>query len=131
MTIPLHTALSLTICVAACALAGLFASGLAGTRMRRMHAYAAGADDWAWHVVLPGVAYALLLVAGLLLHSTQGLALVGVAAVVMALLAIGIHNAWDVAVYLVVMAIPEPESASAPAAPPPAPADQPAPPGPA
>lgn len=106
MTIPLHTALSLTVCLAGCALAGLVATGLAGVRMRRARGYTPGADDWSWFVVLPFTAYGVLLAAALLMGRSEATALVMVAGVVMALLAIGIRNAWDVAVYLVAMGVP-------------------------
>jgi hypothetical protein len=133
MTIPLQTTTSLTICLILGALAGLFGMVLAGRRMNRMTGYHPGVDDWSWHVVLPGVGYALLFAAALLLSSATHLAELLVASVAMALLAIGIHNAWDVGVYIVAMSLPpaathtestahaEPPAARTAPAPPPAP----------
>ena len=57
-------------------------------------------SDWLWHGMLPFLAYASLVVAGILLGSAPGAALYVVAAVALLLLYIGIHNAWDSAVWL-------------------------------
>jgi hypothetical protein len=49
---------------------------------------------------LPILSYAFLLVAGLIFLSRPRFALYLVAAVVLVLLFVGIHNAWDAAVYM-------------------------------
>ncbi len=102
MTIPLHRILSLSVCLGGSAVGGITSGVRAAVRMRRVEGYAAEAEDWNWHVILPLAAYVVLLVGALMLHTTLDLALVVVAAVVLMLLFIGIHNAWDVAVYLVI-----------------------------
>ncbi|HUJ86467.1 MAG TPA: hypothetical protein VLX30_06415 [Burkholderiales bacterium] len=101
MTVPVHRVLSLSLCLGGCAIFGLVSTGLAGARMRRLETYAAGAEDWAWHVILPLLAYLALAASALLVPASQALAVVGAATVSLLLLFIGIHNAWDVAVYLV------------------------------
>ena len=106
MSMPGHSVLSLGISIGGCAAAGLTSSGLAGWRMGKLRIYTPAKEDWAWHVILPFVAYAVLLVTAFLLGTAQALALVVTAVVVLALIFIGIHNAWDVAVYLVT-AVPE------------------------
>jgi modulator of FtsH protease len=128
MTVPVQTTMSLTICLVGCALAGLFGSGLAGIRMRRLTSYTAGTDDWVWHVILPYVVYTVLLAAGLMLGPLETPALVIVAGVALVLLAIGIHNAWDVAVFLVASTLPTaaPAADAAPAEPAPDPNHSPA-----
>lgn len=102
MTMPVHTVLSLGASLGGCVVFGLLSTSLAGMRMRRLDVYSPGADDWTWHVILPVVAYAALGVTALKLPAAPKLALVGPAAVSLFLLFIGIHNAWDVAVFLVV-----------------------------
>lgn len=104
MTMPGHTALSLGICIGGCAAAGLISAGLGGLRMKRLTAYKPATEDWVWHVILPFIAYAILLVSAFLPGTLAGL--VVVAAIVLALIFIGIHNAWDVAVYLVTEGVP-------------------------
>ena len=82
--------------------------GLAGTGgvvyelivARRMHvqsAYRPDREDWAFHAVLPLVAYAILALSALAASSHIREALFGVGAATLALLFIGIHNAWDAA----------------------------------
>jgi hypothetical protein len=67
---------------------------------RRQRSYAPVPSDWAWHVVMPGAAYAMTLVAATLLAQGRlsGLNLVAVSSLV--LLFAGIRNAWDAAVYI-------------------------------
>jgi hypothetical protein len=59
-------------------------------------------EDWIWHVTLPMISYAGLLVAGILIARDPGPALFGVGGVSLLLLFIGIHNAWDSVVYIAV-----------------------------
>jgi hypothetical protein len=57
-------------------------------------------EDWIWYVILPAVAYSALLAMGLLIRLRPDGALGGVAAASLLLLLIGIHNAWDIAVWM-------------------------------
>jgi hypothetical protein len=58
------------------------------------------AEDWVWNVILPGLLYLLMLaMAYLVWHHVAG-ALYGIAVAALALLFIGIHNAWDIAVWM-------------------------------
>jgi hypothetical protein len=56
-------------------------------------------EDWIWNVVLPGIAYGALLGAACFLWTRPERSLYGAAAVSLLLLLIGIHNAWDIAVW--------------------------------
>jgi hypothetical protein len=107
MTMPRHRVLSLELCLVGCAAVGLISSALAGVGMTKLEGYSAVAEDWIWNVILPFAAYAVLLVGALMLPASQEPALVVVAAMVLLLLLIGIHNAWDVAVYMVTVRIAE------------------------
>ncbi len=62
------------------------------------------AEDWIWHIVLPPVAYAAVLLAALLLGRGEAPLLVVAGATVL-LLCIGIHNAWDTVTFLTVNAL--------------------------
>src|SRR5438552_1348127 len=79
------------------ALTGLMLIGVA--RMRRQRQYKPVLEDWLWHAWFPLIAYAGLLIAGFLLLKNPELALYLVACVGLLLLFIGIHNAWDAAIY--------------------------------
>jgi len=88
---------------------GFAAGGIAGVcyalmiaRNMRGHGidYLPVREDWLWHVMLPASAYAALLAMALLVGGWPEQTLYGVAAIAMLLLFIGIHNAWDIAVWI-------------------------------
>jgi hypothetical protein len=64
--------------------------------------YVAVAADWIWNVLLPLLCYCALAGAGLILSLHVATALYVTAAVALLLLFIGIHNAWDIAVWFTV-----------------------------
>ncbi len=89
-------------------------------RARRQRAYVPVAEDWIWHVALPAVAYAAVLVSALVLGSGEA-PLLGVGAATLLLLCVGIHNSWDTVTYLTVETVRSAQrrDAAAHAAPPP------------
>jgi hypothetical protein len=102
MNVPGQSVTSLGICMGAFGLGGLIYS--AGTarhvyRATTNTSYKPVAEDWIWNAMLPTVAYAVLFVAGLIISVHTPTALYLAAAVSMVLLIIGIHNAWDIAVW--------------------------------
>jgi hypothetical protein len=72
---------------------------MAVRRIARFEKYAPVAEDWIWHAVLPSIAYVALLVAAIVLPSATEPALYVIGSVSIALLFVGIHNAWDAALY--------------------------------
>jgi hypothetical protein len=86
----------------------LGASGVAGLvytliviqRTQRQTLYVPVFEDWLFHAVLPLIAYAALLVAAVFLWSYPTLSLFVIGGVALLLLFVGIHNAWDGAVYI-------------------------------
>jgi len=91
--------------------AGLAVAGLAGVlyglriagHMRGHNAtsqYVPVREDWIYNVVLPTLAYAVLLAMAGLLWTFRAEALCGIAAATLGLLLIGIRNAWDIAVWM-------------------------------
>lgn len=87
----------------------LFVSGLLGLtyavivfgRAVRQTGYEPVWEDWIWYVALPCVVYVALVVIAVLFRTHIEVAFFGVAAVTLALLLIGIHNAWDTVTHLV------------------------------
>lgn len=82
----------------ACAILGLVGASyvlVVVARMRRQRAYQPGLEDWIFHGALPAIAYLGLAAAGLGIARFGDLALDAIAAAALALLLIGIHNAWD------------------------------------
>ncbi|WP_183362068.1 hypothetical protein [Geomonas limicola] len=100
-----------SLCAAALVL-GLF--GLGGLayeatvirRARRQTYYKPERADWIWYALLPGIAYATISVAALFLWTYSCPALFAVGAGVLALLLVGIHNAWDTVIHIVVVRLP-------------------------
>ena len=88
----------------------LVGAGIVGTvytlivlrRARQQTAYVPVFEDWLWHGILPMVAYGVLIAGGAILHLHPEVALFLVAAVTLALIYIGIHNAWDSVAYIAV-----------------------------
>ena len=72
-------------------------------RMRRQTAYKPVLEDWVFHALLPICAYVGLCAAAMATHTHARSALFGIAGVVLLLLVVGIHNAWDNVTYLVIL----------------------------
>jgi hypothetical protein len=66
-------------------------------------------EDWLWHAVLPLIAYAVLLIAAIVLRSYPQRVLFVVGATALLLLFIGIHNAWDTVTYIAVGGLQTPK----------------------
>jgi hypothetical protein len=86
----------------------LMATGLAGllycaTLLRPLLAGSLGykpfVSDWIWNAVLPVIAYLALAAAGFIIPHRPALSLYMTGSVVLLLLFVGIHNAWDVVVW--------------------------------
>ena len=101
MSAPWAHLLSLSMVLALCGFAGLAYGVIVSRRARRQTGYKPVPEDWLWDILLPGVLYAALTGAALLLHAKSPLALFFIAAVALGLLLIGIHNAWDTVTYVV------------------------------
>jgi len=84
------------------AIAGIVYMIIVLRRLRQPTSYQKVLEDWIWHVVLPFLAYIVLLVAHLALRYDHHWALYGIGAVALLLLFVGIHNAWDTVTYMVV-----------------------------
>lgn len=81
---------------------GLIYTTLVTLRARRQEGYTPVMEDWIFHIILPYVSYALLLIGAAILTSSHVVALFMFAAMALLLMFVGIHNAWDTATYLVV-----------------------------
>jgi hypothetical protein len=102
LCIPGQTAVTLGVLLAATGVAGLIYCATLISRMLRFSsgAYKPFSSDWIWNVVLPVLAYMALAVTGYLLPHEVSVCLYAVSAAVLLLLFIGIHNAWDVVVWM-------------------------------
>jgi hypothetical protein len=102
MNVPGQSLTSLGVCLDAFGLGGFLYSANTVRHVRRSTAgtsYKPVAEDWIWNAILPTAAYLALLLSGLLLSVHTAAALYISAAASVSLLFIGIHNAWDIAVW--------------------------------
>jgi hypothetical protein len=106
LCIPGQTALTLAVLLVATGVAGLIYCGTLISRMLGFASlgFASGykpfTSDWIWNVVLPVLAYLVLAVTGFTLPREVAASLYAVSGAVLLLLFIGIHNAWDVVVWM-------------------------------
>jgi hypothetical protein len=101
LTLPGHTYRSLAICLAVTGgLSTLYCAHVLRLMLEAFSNYRPFVSDWIWSVLLPLCAYLSLLVAAMLLKAHVLLALYVVAACSLLLLLLGLHNAWDVVVWI-------------------------------
>ena len=80
-------------------LSGIMYAVIVTRRMRAQAAYQPGFGDWLFHILSPFAAFVMLAVSAYGARSHLREALFGVAAAVLLLLFIDIHNAWDAVTY--------------------------------
>jgi len=90
------------VALALCGIGGILYTGIVIRRARQTQGYRPELEDWIWHALLPLLAYLTMLIGAIVLSSypEPGLSLTGAAS--LGLVFIGIHNAWDTIVYVVV-----------------------------
>lgn len=100
LTAPWHDLNTITVLLSILGLCGVAYSLIVARRMRLQTLYRPVFEDWLCHAILPLGGYALLATSA---YEARGVyahgALFGVAAAVLLLLFVGIHNAWDAATY--------------------------------
>ena len=97
---PRQTPASLAVCLAAEGLAGIIYAMIVALRFGKEMHYKPVLEDRIWHIILPSIAYIALFASGVVTYRHEIGALYVVAATALLLLLIGIHNAWDAAVYI-------------------------------
>src|SRR5437879_5811760 len=90
------------ISLGSCGAVGVVYAVMIILRTRRQTGYKPVLEDWLWHCMLPLMAYSALVVGAIVLARYAGPSLFTVGAAVILLLFIGIHNAWDTVIYLLV-----------------------------
>ena len=101
MCIPGQTALTLWVLLAGTGFAGLvYCVILLGRMLGKAFGYTPLASDWIWSILAPAAAYLALAGTGFMMPHRPTSSLYAVSGVAMLLLLIGIHNAWDVVVWI-------------------------------
>ena len=93
-SIPHQSSTSLAWCIAISGIVALAYIAWIIAKARRVTGYKPVFEDWLFHAILPAIAYGALLIAGIVTN------LYIIAAAALLLLYIGIHNAWDTAVFI-------------------------------
>jgi hypothetical protein len=101
LVMPWHSIMPISIVWGAAGVVGILYTAITGWRFKKQRAYIPVFEDWFYRVVLPVTGYAVLCDAAFVARAHERASLFQVAAVVMLLLFIGIHAAWDNATYLV------------------------------
>jgi hypothetical protein len=103
LSVPHQHLVTLSGGLAVAGIAGLLYGRSIATHMRGHRGkYIPVREDWIFNVILPTLAYGVLLMMAILLWYYPTEALCGVAAATLGLLLVGIRNAWDIAVFMAV-----------------------------
>lgn len=100
LCVPRQTAFVVALGMGLAGIGGFAFVAVNAMRLRHLQSYVAVREDWIWHVGLPSLAYGGLLTASLPIGAGRWGGLYGVGAASVLLLFIGIHNAWDIAVWM-------------------------------
>jgi len=101
LVMPWHSVLPVSIIWGLAGIVGLLYTAVTGWRFKVQRAYSPVFEDWFYRVVLPIIGYSALFAAAFIARFHERGALFQVAAVVLMLLFVGIHDAWDNATYLI------------------------------
>lgn len=100
LSMPHQGVLSLCLGFGCAGAGGLAYAGFIAANIGRMSPrYSPVAEDWIWNAILPAIVYGTLLAIAFLIWRRPQPSLYAAAAASLLLLIIGIHNAWDIAVY--------------------------------
>jgi len=105
---------SVGLALGACGVVGVVYGVIVVRRARLQNGYRPVFEDWLWHAALPLIAYALILIAAVVLPRYPQRVLFVVGAMALLLLFIGIHNAWDTVTYIAVGGLERPKEPEAP-----------------
>ena len=101
MCIPWRAAAALQVLLIGTGLGGLvYCATLISRMLAGFVGYKPFASDWIWNAALPVVAYLALAATGFQLPRQLVISLYAVSGAVLLLLFIGIHNAWDVVIWV-------------------------------
>jgi hypothetical protein len=100
LTMPRHTVLTLSLGLGVAGLAGLiYIATIAAAIHGMKRDYIPVLEDWLWNVFLPALCFLVLLAMAILFSAWPKQCPYGVAAAIMLMMIVGIHNAWDIAVW--------------------------------
>jgi hypothetical protein len=101
MSAPWHSLIAISVALVVAGVAGTAYCAIMIRRMRHQTEYTPVWQDWLWYAAFPCASYAALAIGAALFRSTSDLPHFVIAAAALALLLIGIHNAWDTVIDIV------------------------------
>jgi hypothetical protein len=100
LSMPHLTAVSLSVAFGVVGAGGVaYGLNIAAHMGRISREYSPVAEDWIWNMILPVAAYGTLLAGAYFIWHRPEECMYAVAGVSVALMCIGIHNSWDIAVW--------------------------------
>ncbi len=112
MNVPWLSLGSPAVALAFCGVGGLFYCAIIVRRAGRQTNYRLIPEDWIWYVSIPILIYLTLAAASVFLWSNSPSAIYAIAGVALALLLIGIRNAWDTVTHIATLASEDNEAKS-------------------
>ena len=111
LSMPHQHLTSLSAGLALAGIAGMIYGGCIAANMRRTgEQYVPVLEDWLWNVIVPTLVYGALAVMAVIIWRWPEQAMYGVAILSLAMLFIGIRNAWDIAVWMTTHGPREPDA---------------------
>lgn len=102
LSIPWHVSFFVAVFFAIIALSGMFYMWFVWRRVKEQTVFKLVREDWICHVLLPGLAYIILLLSAFLFPFFMHEILFSISGISLLLLFLGIHNAWDGIVTLLI-----------------------------
>jgi hypothetical protein len=102
MSAPWRSFVPVSVALAMCGGGGLTYAIVAIRRARRQTDYEPVLEDWVWYAASPCSVYTVLAGSAIFLRAHEETGLFVVAGTTLALLLIGIHNAWDSVTHIVI-----------------------------
>jgi hypothetical protein len=102
LSAPWHSLVSISVTIGAVGLAGMVYGAIIVRRARNQTGYKPVLEDWLWHATFPLLAHMVLVGSAIALSRDVAGSLFAIGGVSLALLFIGIHNAWDTIVFLAI-----------------------------
>jgi hypothetical protein len=102
LSAPWHALITAAVALGICGIGGLAYTVAVLRWARQQTAYKPVLEDWLFHTVFPLVAYGAITIAAFRLPGDTEHSLFLTAGAVLALVLIGIHNAWDTVTYLAI-----------------------------
>ena len=101
LSAPWRGVAGISVCAALLGVAGIIYTLIVARRLRTQKVYKPVFEDWAFHVLLPLIAYGMVALTAYIVTQNTRRALFFLGSATLLFLFVGIHNAWDSVTYAV------------------------------